>query len=174
MYAQGKVVTTDTSGERDWIGNYNNSTSGGFVVGQYSSKHYVYSSNGGSTNNGTIEANVIYEHYASLTSSKGEILANGVSYTGSARNVTVTNTVTLFRRGDSNCYWKGKVYFARLWQDNTLKGDWRPCIQDSNGAIGMYDLVSNTFKTNSGSGSFIAGPELAVGKGGGKSLPEEY
>ena len=46
--------------------------------------------------------------------------------------------------------------------------------RDSDGVIGMYDLVSRTFKTNAGSGAFIAGPPLAVGKGGGKSLPEEY
>jgi len=52
--------------------------------------------------------------------------------------------------------------------------DLRPARRDSDGVIGMYDLVSRTFKTNSGSGAFIAGPELAVGKGGGKSLPEEY
>jgi hypothetical protein len=67
-----------------------------------------------------------------------------------------------------------KCYSCRIWSGGSLVVDLHPCIQDSNGVIGMYDLVSKTFKTNSGSGAFIAGPPLAVGKGGGKSLPEEY
>jgi hypothetical protein len=37
----------------------------------------------------------------------------------------------------------------------------------------MYDLITNTFYCPL-SNTFIAGPELAVGKGDGKSLPEEY
>lgn len=67
-----------------------------------------------------------------------------------------------------------RIYYFRLIYQGNLTLDYRPARRDSDGVIGMYDLVSRTFKTNSGSGSFIAGPELAVGKGGGKSLPEEY
>ena len=67
-----------------------------------------------------------------------------------------------------------RIYSYKLWNGNTLTLDLRPAKRDSDGAIGMYDLVSRTFKTNSGSGTFIAGPPLAIGKGGGKSLPEEY
>ena len=67
-----------------------------------------------------------------------------------------------------------KLYAFKGFNLNTLALDYRPARRDSDGVIGMYDLVSKTFKNNSGTGTFIAGPELAIGKGGGKSLPEEY
>ena len=34
--------------------------------------------------------------------------------------------------------------------------------KDSNGVLGMYDTVTNTFKTNIGSGTFVAGPEIGI------------
>ena len=84
-----------------------------------------------------------------------------------------TTTIRVFKSDDfSGGYWK--CYYFRIAKDNVLQVDLVPARRDSDGVIGMYDLVSRTFKTNSGSGTFIAGPELAVGKGGGKSLPEEY
>ena len=84
-----------------------------------------------------------------------------------------TTTIKIFKSNEyPGGYWK--CYYFRIAKDNVLQVDLIPARRDSDGVIGMYDLVSRTFKTNAGSGTFIAGPELAVGKGGGKSLPEEY
>ena len=99
-------------------------------------------------------------------------LATNVSYTGS-------KAMYLFALNDGgsidNRKWIGKCYYFAICNGNgALQVDLRPAKRDSDGAIGMYDLVSRTFKTNAGSGTFIAGPPLAIGKGGGKSLPEEY
>lgn len=35
-----------------------------------------------------------------------------------------------------------------------------PCKRNSDGAIGMYDLITNTFFGNSGTGTFVAGEEI--------------
>lgn len=89
-----------------------------------------------------------------------------------------TYSYTLWCHHHSNTFVQhaknARIYYFRLIYQGNLTLDYRPARRDSDGVIGMYDLVSRTFKTNSGSGAFIAGPELAVGKGGGKSLPEEY
>lgn len=38
--------------------------------------------------------------------------------------------------------------------------DFVPCYRKADGAIGMYELISNTFFTNSGSGSFTKGADV--------------
>ena len=43
-----------------------------------------------------------------------------------------------------------------------------PARQNSSGVVGMYDTVSNTFLTKTGSGSFVAGPEIH------ETVPEGY
>ena len=63
-----------------------------------------------------------------------------------------------YRGGCGGSTVKGKVYAAKLSIDNDLKRDLIPARRDSDGEIGMYDLVSRTFFTNSGTGEFIAGP----------------
>ena len=53
---------------------------------------------------------------------------------------------------------KGKVYSIKLSVNNTLVRNFIPAQRDSDGEIGMYDTVTNSFFTNSGTGEFIAGP----------------
>lgn len=50
-----------------------------------------------------------------------------------------------------------RIFRAKVWADGTLIRDVVPCIQDSNDAIGVYDLVGNQFYGNSGTGVFIGG-----------------
>ena len=55
---------------------------------------------------------------------------------------------------------RGKVafkYFA-ITDNGSLVFNGIPARRDSDGELGMYDTVSNTFFTNSGTGEFIAGP----------------
>ena len=43
---------------------------------------------------------------------------------------------------------------------NTIIENLVPCRKTSNNTLGMYDLISDTFLTNSGSGTFTAGPDV--------------
>lgn len=58
----------------------------------------------------------------------------------------------------------GKVYSAKFRPG--VSGDWTvnlvPCKRDSDGAVGMYDIVSQQFRGNIGAGTFIAGPEVRI------------
>ncbi len=49
-----------------------------------------------------------------------------------------------------------RIYYFRV----EGKLDLIPARRDSDGVLGMYDLVSGTFLTNSGTGNFIAGPMI--------------
>jgi hypothetical protein len=51
----------------------------------------------------------------------------------------------------------GRLYYFYFRQDNVEVFDMIPCYRKSDGEIGMYDIVSNTFFTNAGTGTFTKG-----------------
>lgn len=51
---------------------------------------------------------------------------------------------------------KVKLYSAKIYEDGTLARDFVPA-KYRDGAVGLYDLVSNTFFPNAGTGAFTAG-----------------
>ena len=69
---------------------------------------------------------------------------------GYARDITTSGWGFTMR------YRRNKVY-----QGTTLAFEGLPARRTSDGALGMYDLVSNTFLTNAGTGSFTAGATIA-------------
>ncbi len=57
-----------------------------------------------------------------------------------------------------------RFYYVEL--DNGItKRNFIPARRDSDGVLGMYDTVSNTFFTNAGTGEFIAGPMVYLPTG---------
>jgi len=52
-----------------------------------------------------------------------------------------------------------RVYSFKLYDNDVLVRNFVP-VKNASGVAGMYDTVTNVFYKNSGSGSFIAGPEL--------------
>lgn len=50
-----------------------------------------------------------------------------------------------------------RIYSTRLYSDETLIRDFVPCYRKSDNVAGMYDLVTNTFYTNAGTGDFTVG-----------------
>jgi len=47
---------------------------------------------------------------------------------------------------------------TKIYQARDLVGDFIPARRNSDGVLGMYDTVTQTFLTNGGTGDFIAGP----------------
>jgi hypothetical protein len=51
-----------------------------------------------------------------------------------------------------------KLYSFKIYVEDLLVRDFIPCQRKSDSALGLYDIVNKIFYTNSGTGSFIAGP----------------
>lgn len=64
--------------------------------------------------------------------------------------------------GDSNHQYPfdGRIYYVKVSEGGVPKLDLIPCYRKSDGVIGMYDLISNLFYTNAGSGSFTKGADV--------------
>lgn len=58
----------------------------------------------------------------------------------------------------------GKIKSFKQWHDeypySDIMHDFVPCYRKSDGVIGMYDLVTGTFYTNAGSGTFTKGNDV--------------
>ena len=75
--------------------------------------------------------------------------------------VDPSTRIALFGRhngGNDTCSTtSGFLLRAKIWDDGTLVADFVPAKRDADDVLGMYDLVSNTFYTNAGSGTFVGG-----------------
>lgn len=63
--------------------------------------------------------------------------------------------ITLFGVSGS-LLWKGRIYSARISNNYQLVADYVP-VRKLDGTVCMYDFISGEFKTNAGSGTFVAG-----------------
>lgn len=68
-----------------------------------------------------------------------------------------TGLFKLFKINKSTNSFIGKIYSVLLERDGTIVADLVPCYRKADGEIGMYDIVSNTFFTNVGTGTFTKG-----------------
>lgn len=58
-----------------------------------------------------------------------------------------------------------RLYYCKIWDDSMLVRDFIPCYRKSDTKPGMYDLVSETFFTNIGTGEFLYGAPITVSAG---------
>ena len=84
---------------------------------------------------------------------------NGITYTGyrSAPGTSYAWLIGSFSSATSlyNCF-DGDIAYIKVYENDVMIHNYVPARHDN--AIGMYDMVSNTFFTNSGTDDFIPGP----------------
>ena len=146
------------------IGAYN----GG--VGMYApyianSKFYYYYRGTAYAGTNTIAIGNDYIVKTDLTKGAQSMEANGVVERTSTNNNSSSTGVNLILFGYNNAGtinndFKGKIYYCKIWQNNELVRDYIPCRKESDGKIGMYDLVSNTFYGSGNSANFVAGDDI--------------
>lgn len=112
-----------------------------------------------------VNTNTVYNLALSRSGSTWNLYLNDSkatkTYSPSSVNET---TLKLFTRGDvpnttySNTHIK--MYSLRVILAGELVRDFIPAKRKSDSVVGLFDLVNQKFYTNSGSGSFTAGPEL--------------
>lgn len=81
----------------------------------------------------------------------------------SDENFVCPTTLTigcLNRNGNKLEYSSTNIYSFKISEGPTIKHDFIPVKENSSGDIGLYDNVTQTFHTNSGTGSLVAGPEV--------------
>lgn len=158
--------TNRTSGEQPitsiWTDSYNywnlfirSLSSDKYVLDTYTSKHHILSTK--------VNLNEIYNVSLTRNGSSWEFTQNDSTITWTYSPSTANNTtLKLFKRGDLNTgnATKIKMYSFKMTVSNTKTLNLIPCYRKSDNEIGMYDIVSKTFFTNSGTGTFLKGADV--------------
>ena len=80
--------------------------------------------------------------------------------------ITTPNTAHIFRINPMPqqhwLYGKIRLYYFKIWENDELIMNLIPCYRKSDNEIGLYDLVSNTFLTNQGTGTFAKGDNVTI------------
>ena len=82
---------------------------------------------------------------------------------GDVGTFETTTNLYLFKNSTSSTAPRAYVYYCKVYDGNTLVRDFVPCYRDSDGVIGLYDIVNGIFYTNQGTGSFTYGNVVAKG-----------
>ena len=91
-----------------------------------------------------------------------KVTCNGYTHTGNAVPPDVGIEFCLFgykrANGTVNSLGSCRIYSATFWTSGgTMTANYIPCIRGSDSKPGMYDTVSKTFLTNSGTGELTYG-----------------
>jgi len=172
IYLKTQLVGKATK-EEDLISNYGDglsaSTKGRLVIGYYTDYIFAYARNSGSVENNAKMAptniNDVLEIYAKYdyNNSTKTLTINGISSTAPYTHGASTDAYTfdLFRQkdGSSTSFFTGKMYNCKIIIDGILAFNGIPA-KNSDGVVGLYDMVSGQFFTNAGTGDFTAGPDM--------------
>ena len=111
--------------------------------------------------------NKIYNGYCKLSAGAQEIILNNDRYIKNyGGTLNINYSIYIFglhyiNGGQVNC--SARLYSFDLSVDGVLKRNFIPVKRNSDGELGLYDLVTNTFFANQGTGDFITGPEMGGG-----------
>ena len=137
----------------------NQSSMNMFIIDGTFRLDWLYGAMGNSVKN--ISSNTEY----TISITRGLATINNVNYV-SGENTSIDSSYTFYIGNLNNAgsvyskEFSGKIYYSKLYNNNILVFDGVPCYRKSDNEIGMYDLVSNTFFTNAGKGTFTAGAEI--------------
>lgn len=128
---------------------------------------FAYGSSSGQL--GLLTANKLYKVVTTLRNGYQTLAIDGANQGQTTKSGDLVNDIPFFlfannNNGNPTGLCDAKIYGCVIHNGNSVSSpklcDLVPCIEDATGKYGMYDLVSNTFKGNSGTGDFTGGPTI--------------
>ena len=95
-----------------------------------------------------------------------------ITGTGSLPTSSTTLAVSGFKDGSTYTFGpKCRIYSLKISDVNGITRDYVPCYRISDGVVGLYDLINDTFRYSTTSTAFISGP--VVSDSGGSTDDEK-
>ena len=95
-----------------------------------------------------------------------------ITGTGSLPTSSTTLAVSGFKDGSAYTFGpKCRIYSLKISDVNGITRDYVPCYRISDGVVGLYDLINDTFRYSATSTAFISGP--VVSDSGGSTDDEK-
>ena len=163
---EADIYLNSYSGETSFIGTRASSTGLAFESLYSSGVPYLYiSSNLIGGGNSAYNQKIHYEASFSNSGSSLKTSSNG-EYNSSVRYSGPASTPYMIyaynANGTPNFYFRGRIYDLKIYDDNVLTHHFIPSRRKSDNVLGLRDIITGTFYTNSGSGTFVAGPSKVI------------
>lgn len=84
-------------------------------------------------------------------------IINGVTYTRNVDSGATLGNWFLFGASEGSYMFTGKLFGAKVYQNNKLILDLLPATRMTDGVVGLYDKINKNFLANSSTGNFIMG-----------------
>ena len=161
----GRAAYTTSAGNA-LFGNFNGTE---VSITLYHPNDYVYVETGRTLSGNAVSVATPYVGATfdfDITAANGQRSGtfNGVNISGPYNGPLCTSLpLCVFGSTNTSGYYLfagARIHFFKIYSSSGIVRDFVPVRRNSDGAIGMYDKVTNTFFGNSGTGTFIAGPEL--------------
>lgn len=93
--------------------------------------------------------------YVGDFSKNGYIINDSNKWTPTENEFEGTKNIYVFTANGSTFRFYGRIYYCKIWNKGTLVRNFIPAIRNSDNAIGLYDIVNDTFYENVGTGTFV-------------------
>ena len=175
---EGSFINPNASVRKIILGNYYDSNSVNYNLEIYSNgklRSYfqpVSSSTLNLYSTNALPANTLVNYTSTYSASTHKVTnqisygSTSFSYNGTVPTSTATSKYALKffldnrESGASTAQNPLKLGRTKVYQGGNLIGDFIP-VKSSNNEVGLYDTITRRFLTNSGTGSFNAGPEVS-------------
>lgn len=145
--------------DKHYFGDSGNSGGSTYHMTTFDNKYY-WGSGSGEGDGGTWASGIAVITYNDANNSYIPTL-NGTNLASSNSDTVRSNLVYIGRRG-TTANFVGDVYYFFMWNnsDSTFVRRMYPCYRNLDSVVGFWDKVSETFFTNAGSGTLVAGPTV--------------
>ena len=127
-----------------------------YGIGQYFELYY------GSTYKITNVVGNTSKHSVEIDSTNKKFVFDGEEYPFSSGFASIPNNLRIFVTDSSSpTFVSMRLFQQKNYVSGQMVRDFVPC-KSQDGDVGLYDLVDGKFYSNSGSGNFLAGPEVDI------------
>jgi hypothetical protein len=107
------------------------------------------------------QANTIYNVSMTINNGTNTVIAtNGTNVVITAHQSTNYTPINILTLDNNYIGTYVRCHYYELLKNGTIVAKLYPAERNSDKVLGMYDVINNTFYTNAGTGSFIAGDKL--------------
>lgn len=85
---------------------------------------------------------------------------NETTLSGAVVNATVSLFLFAYNNLDANTHTNLRIFACKVYESNVLVRNYVPCYRKADNEKGFYDLVTNEFYTNAGTGEFSVGADV--------------
>ena len=151
-----KISEYNSKAKMGFLGSYETNSTLYQLYASGTGNEYFYGSFGGKNFAALSQFNL--DTLYNITMKASTITINSVPKNFTSDGLSdATKPLYLFWRNATGEMAKMKLYSCNIYNNNVAVRKFIPCYRDEDNAIGLYDLVTEKFYENKGTGTFIGG-----------------